>query len=862
MANDSSVTSTPMVEEPEEVEPYVPASMHLSPQVTKPSRPFVPKIDPFATSKTTPLLGELTPASSGSGSAAASPISPGSRRSPFLLPPRKASVPVRRPPSPELLSQDCAFPPFPTNKSKKNEALKGGAERTRTPENVRSKSFESERQRSLSTLQRPRLRQGTGDSSRPSTASSSRQASLSSRAGSRSGSVDVVPPLPLLQQTPSHAASDPGTDSRTNHSDKPSTLSSDHRASEAISEFPAGDHDSNTFNNLQSSLNLSNNPMEQTPSYRSKRPPPITNMPSQALHAPVRSHTLAESTLAHHKENVPPIPTTPTTSLARSLTNLFTRKRGLSTSSKKSQKVRTPPTDGPRFVALSPDPEPIPMPRVEVDEHYLSATSHKSLTPSDSSANTELITSPSMHDIQQGPCVSVDIRSADGTHPQPSQGQIADADTDDEASVYEVTAEIDEEPSTTSQDTTINGAGNNDITKHEDNENRAVQRDTLQLEQDLEERLAAMTAVPQLTVVKEEAEDVRRASLDSASSYGSVGFSYSSTSSFHNFEGHSQGSSISTARTSSTTGENLAWHSKLRNPDAVPDSPTDPYLQPGRLTPVHEIVSSPETETDGVDEYFQAGRLSTVKEGPSSSEDEKAEDDDHTKDAPRTATPAEFAKFELSLPLPQVPPVLETPSTELDGFDFPVRSSSRRPSTPGGIRGICRGCSKPITIGQKSVSSKDGRLTGKYHKECFGCFTCKQPFATADFYVLDDHPYCAQHYHQLNDTLCEGCGNGIEGHYLETSNISGQGAKKFHPHCLKCATCKIQLNEDYFELGGRVYCEKDAFRSNAGPRSPYGTAPSRPSPLNREYISSVEPGHGLANGRFPERRLTRLMTTS
>lgn len=140
--------------------------------------------------------------------------------------------------------------------------------------------------------------------------------------------------------------------------------------------------------------------------------------------------------------------------------------------------------------------------------------------------------------------------------------------------------------------------------------------------------------------------------------------------------------------------------------------------------------------------------------------------------------------------------------------------------------------------------------------------TCKEAFATADFYVLNDHPYCAHHYHELNDTLCEGCGSGIEGHYLETSTVSGSGAKKFHPQCLKCATCKIQLNDDYFEHGGQVYCERDAFRVISGPRSPYGTAPSRPSPLNREYISSAEPGQGLASGRFPERRLTKLMTTT
>lgn len=206
---------------------------------------------------------------------------------------------------------------------------------------------------------------------------------------------------------------------------------------------------------------------------------------------------------------------------------------------------------------------------------------------------------------------------------------------------------------------------------------------------------------------------------------------------------------------------------------------------------------------------------------------------------------------------PIVPP--QEPGTEQP--EQPASLRQRRPSTPGGIKGTCRGCSKPILSGQKSVSSKDGRLSGRYHKDCFVCMTCKEPFATADFYVHDDHPYCAHDYHTLNETLCESCDRGIEGHYLETSNVSGSGTKKFHPDCLKCATCKIQLSDDYFEMGGKVYCEKDAFRIASGQRSPYDTAPSRPSPLNREYVASGAPGQALTAGKFPERRLTKLMTT-
>ena len=109
-----------------------------------------------------------------------------------------------------------------------------------------------------------------------------------------------------------------------------------------------------------------------------------------------------------------------------------------------------------------------------------------------------------------------------------------------------------------------------------------------------------------------------------------------------------------------------------------------------------------------------------------------------------------------------------------------------RKATTAATKGNCRGCSEPIR--GKSVSSADGRLTGRYHRSCFVCKTCRAPFATADFYVLDDHPYCARHYHELNQSLCRACDGGIEGQYLET-----EGKGKFHPECFVCQVCRLFL---------------------------------------------------------------------
>jgi len=120
-------------------------------------------------------------------------------------------------------------------------------------------------------------------------------------------------------------------------------------------------------------------------------------------------------------------------------------------------------------------------------------------------------------------------------------------------------------------------------------------------------------------------------------------------------------------------------------------------------------------------------------------------------------------------------PVLQRPN---------IPTPARRPTTAN--KGQCRGCGEIIQ--GKSVSSADGRLTGRFHKQCFVCKTCKEPFQTADFYVLQNNPHCARHYHELNGSLCKTCDRGIEGQYLET-----EVKQKFHPHCFTCQVGRLTL---------------------------------------------------------------------
>ncbi|KAI0318934.1 hypothetical protein OF83DRAFT_1113004 [Amylostereum chailletii] len=93
----------------------------------------------------------------------------------------------------------------------------------------------------------------------------------------------------------------------------------------------------------------------------------------------------------------------------------------------------------------------------------------------------------------------------------------------------------------------------------------------------------------------------------------------------------------------------------------------------------------------------------------------------------------------------------------------------------------CRRCSKPIE--KQAVSSSDGQLKGKYHRECFNCHTCNKPFPDKSFYVFDGKPFCEYHYHEMNDSLCAApsCGLPIEG----PCAVSHAGAR-YHPAHLTC----------------------------------------------------------------------------
>ncbi|GFZ45707.1 hypothetical protein JCM24511_03436 [Saitozyma sp. JCM 24511] len=132
----------------------------------------------------------------------------------------------------------------------------------------------------------------------------------------------------------------------------------------------------------------------------------------------------------------------------------------------------------------------------------------------------------------------------------------------------------------------------------------------------------------------------------------------------------------------------------------------------------------------------------------------------------------------------------------------------------------CRRCSLPIE--KSAVSSSDGQLKGKWHRHCFTCTKCDQPFEGDSFYVLGGKPWCQQHYHEENGTLCASasCRQPIEGACILTPQPNQQ---RFHPGHLRCdhrggvsgaQTCREPMDE-YYEVGDGRYCERhvgDAMR--------------------------------------------------
>lgn len=113
--------------------------------------------------------------------------------------------------------------------------------------------------------------------------------------------------------------------------------------------------------------------------------------------------------------------------------------------------------------------------------------------------------------------------------------------------------------------------------------------------------------------------------------------------------------------------------------------------------------------------------------------------------------------------------------------------------------GPCRLCHKEI-LGKRVFSKKDNELSGQWHRNCFKCTKCFIKLnKSTPCYILNDQPYCRQHYHEENHSICQVCLKFIEGECLENDNM-----ERFHIDCLKCFICKKIIENDYFIFNDEV----------------------------------------------------------
>ncbi|KAF5874830.1 putative lim domain-containing protein [Botrytis fragariae] len=286
--------------------------------------------------------------------------------------------------------------------------------------------------------------------------------------------------------------------------------------------------------------------------------------------------------------------------------------------------------------------------------------------------------------------------------------------------------------------------------------------------------------------------------------YHSASNSQSST---HSYTSSTSAGSKSSSRSSPPSTVESDYHRRQQSNPRMSDLMSEITSSMAHISP-HEMYPRP-SDLEPVKEQEPYSPLSPAFQSP----DYAPNPVNRLSPTPRVPPPAPLKPRNRDpSPAPLNPRLRNLSPAPMNGFQrshtAPLLDQNKplpAPRRPATSKGNCKSCTLPIK--GKSVSSADGRLTGRYHKPCFVCTTCRAPFLTSEFYVHNDAPYCEHHYHQLNNSMCSGCDRGIEGQYLESEK-----KEKFHPSCLNCADCKRNLRHDYFEMGGKIYCERDAFR--------------------------------------------------
>ena len=162
--------------------------------------------------------------------------------------------------------------------------------------------------------------------------------------------------------------------------------------------------------------------------------------------------------------------------------------------------------------------------------------------------------------------------------------------------------------------------------------------------------------------------------------------------------------------------------------------------------------------------------------------------------------------------------------TAIDTQSSPIFESQLK-YPPG--QGPCRRCCKEIT-GKGIYSKHDNELSGQWHRRCFKCIVCEKSFSKSiPCYILNDQPYCQQHFHEKNNSICKICNDFIEGECLENDK-----SERFHITCLKCFICQNTIGHDYYVFNHiHTICSNHDINSLVKHGIP--SSPSTPANLGR-----------------------------
>ena len=86
----------------------------------------------------------------------------------------------------------------------------------------------------------------------------------------------------------------------------------------------------------------------------------------------------------------------------------------------------------------------------------------------------------------------------------------------------------------------------------------------------------------------------------------------------------------------------------------------------------------------------------------------------------------------------------------------------------------CEICSKPVVGDSVKIDTKT------LHADCFKCHTCQVSLLSQRALSLKGVPYCFDHFHLANKSICGKCTKPVEG-----AAVNAFG-KLFHPNCFSC----------------------------------------------------------------------------